>query len=163
MANHTFNDVTEIHVLPVYEIIFTSSVGGFSCDFYYINDSSSFSVKPITRPNDAGGETAVALEFVGSFNILQNNIGDMREFLSDLETNGITDFDMSLRDPFGFGADKLVISADESINVKSWDAHFNVQQQGDNTGPQMQFNVRGIMSLDVLDMVTYPLFRQVNF
>ncbi len=158
-------DITKMKIMPIGTINLMTSAGGplrfgeFGGNNYpesVLGSNSQWAFEPILRDNDRGGQTPAAYKFTGEFEVLVNDYWNYWTDLKDKMKAKITDFDLQLYAPSGqSGGDNMYISADSTINVKEWHATVKFSQSG--LYPKLTIYVKGLFSVDVLDMA-YSFF-----
>ena len=153
MPNTTYNTISNWKVTPIHMINLMVKDLGY-VRFYNLKQGSQWSLKPVLRKNDEGGNTIVAIKFEGKFVITQNDFPNMLADLNNMSNYAITDFDMELQAASGqpngghvwFSVDGTI----DSVNpvLKKWFVTWEINQTdlwGDAT-----IIVSGIFSKDIL-------------
>lgn len=162
MANVVLKDPREYKIIPTHHIRIGIAGGG---DYYYnLEDGSSWTLAPILRKTDRGGDRIVGFIFTGTFIVLQNNYQDNNAGFTNIIANQPTDFDMWLYPGYAtpwqteedwnsqdngahihFTADDVLLAG--TMNVKDWHANFSINESKES--PRLTINIQGYFSNDL--------------
>ena len=163
MANINMNDVREFKFIPIHHIRIGINGGG---DYYYnLEEGSQWSLIPVLRPNDRGGNRIVAWKFEGTFVVLQNNYEDNLAGFTNIINYPVGDFDLWLAPGYATTTNEWTewssdmnsgffqISYDSgNSKVKQWHATFDLKQSKET--PRATIQISGLFSSDMFDSGT---------
>ncbi len=159
----TLVNIVNWKIIPIDEI--TLTIGDLILDIYNLRKGSQWSLKPILRANDAGGQSTVGFIFTGNFIVQQNNYQDMLPALSKMaHAKDFSDFYLQLTKTnqtntafMWLSTNGVVPGGTEEkpteipIKLKSWTVNWEISQN--DLYPLLTINIKGLLSLDAIDMI----------
>jgi hypothetical protein len=167
ITHPTYNDITQWKKIPLSSIVIhtgltADSVGEVT--YENLDESSTFSFRPVLTENDTGGQSIVAWMIEVEAIVLQNNYADMLPTLQAFSKAMITDIDLNFEaENDDVGGEQLWITVDETagetldvhdINL-TWSINYDAYP-----GPKLTISIREVCSVDMISMSANEIFTQ---
>lgn len=165
MAAITHDQITDWKIIPIDYITLHLGTSGAptTVKFGWLQDGSTWDLKPVTKPDDEGMERLLFYEFKGTFISMLCNFGDMKQAFNLINTLPHWEFTMKLKAPDGqpSGEDmdfNTVETGATVFDIKKWRfliKEFNQSKES----PKMTIEVSGILGKDIFSE-TIDIFNQ---
>jgi hypothetical protein len=161
ITHPTYNDITQWKKIPLSSIVIhtgltADSVGEVT--YENLDESSTFSFRPVLTENDTGGQTIVAWVLEAEAIVLQNNLEDMIATLDSFTYVEPTALKLNLEaEDDDTGGEQMWVYIDKTLDVENINLHWSVDYDS-YPGPRLKINVKQVVSIEAIDETT-PLFN----